>query len=235
MSFSHRGSADSGSSSAPRARAVAHGERTSRLRTWLAIAIVGAVLALLIVPSAASGQVSTTRGWSFGLFLQGAGLTVEGSDEAAASAGAGFRIGYGINRRFTIFVRGDGSKPDVNDASIEGQWNLGHGEIGARFHFANSLRRVVPFLEAAVGARAVSVDGPTVEGSETDEELTFSGSAFSFGGGMGVHFSESWALDLGLVWSGGEFSQIDVGAVSVSGFDLDATSARLNLGIVWWP
>jgi hypothetical protein len=187
-----------------------------------------------VAPHAGEAQVSTTRGWSFALYLQGSSLTVENSDPGAGG-GAGLRVGYGINRTVTLFVRGDGSQTDVEDARIEGQWTLAHGEVGARFHFANSLRRVVPFLEVAAGARAVTVEAARVEGEDQDESVTFNGGAFSLGGGMGVHFSEAWALDLGLAWTSGEFTEIKAGPISVSGLDLDAKSFRFNLGVVWWP
>lgn len=199
-----------------------------------ALAVVVALGFLFLAPSAGEAQSSTTRGWSFGLYLQGASLSVEGGDPGGGGGG-GLRVGYGINRTVTLFVRGDASQTDVEDASIEGQWALAHGEIGARFHFANSLRRVVPFLEVAAGGRAVTVDAARVEGEDQDESVTFNGGALSLGGGLGVHFSQSWALDLGLAWTTGEFTEIEVGPVSVGGLDLDAKSFRFNLGMVWWP
>ena len=208
--------------------------RPRRLAPSLTLAAAGAFGLLLLAPDAGAAQTSTTRGWSFGLYLQGASLSVEGGDPGSGGGG-GLRVGYGLNRTVTIFVRGDGSKTDVEDASIEGQWTLGHGELGARFHFANSLRRVVPFLEVAAGARTVSVDAARVEGEDQDEAITFSGGAFSLGGGMGVHFNQSWALDVGLAWTTGEFTEIQAGPISVGGLDLDAKSFRFNLGVVWWP
>lgn len=144
------------------------------------------------------------------------------------------RVGYGLNRTVTLFVRADHSEMDVEDASIVGQWALGHGEFGARFHFANALRRWVPYLEAAAGARTVSVTGAEVDG-EPEGKVSFTGGAFSLGGGLGVHFNQTLALDLGLIWTGGEFTDIDVGNVSVRGFDIDAQSFRFNLGLTWWP
>ena len=204
------------------------------LRLGRSSAVAAVTAALLCLPSLASAQSSTTRGLSLGLYLQGASLSVEGGDPGNGG-GAGLRVGYGFNRNITGFIRFDGSKTDIEDATVEGQWALGHGEIGARFHFANSLRRWVPWLEAAVGARAVTVSDATVEGEEESADVTFSGSAFSLGGGLDFYFSQTWALDLGLAWSSGEFSEIEVGPVSVSGFDIDAQSFRFNVGVVWWP
>lgn len=204
-----------------------------RLRL-LAPATVLAMAALLVAPADAAAQESTTRGLSLALYLQGASLSVEGGDPGSGGGG-GLRIGYGINRTITLFARTDASETDVDDADIEGQWKLAHVELGTRFHFANSLRSWVPWVEAAIGARAVSVDEAEVEGDPTAEEVTFNGSAFSLGGGLDIYFSESLALDVGLAWTSGEFNEIEVGPVSIDGFDLDARSFRFNLGLAWWP
>jgi hypothetical protein len=102
-----------------------------------------ALLALLLVPTTATAQLSTTRGWSFGTHLQSISLTVE-QGTANTGSGLGVRAGYGFNRIVTGFVHADGGRIDVPaGGDITGQWNLAHAEIGARFHLANSLRRWV--------------------------------------------------------------------------------------------
>lgn len=204
------------------------------LRTQFAAPLTACALAVACAfPSEAAAQESTTRGLSLALYLQGASLSVEGGDPGGGGGG-GLRVGYGINRTVTLFLRTDASKTTVEDAEIEGEWTLGHAELGGRFHFANSLRSWVPWAEVALGGRAVTVDNAEVEG-EAEEQVTFSGTSFSLGGGLDFYFSESLALDLGLAWSSGEFDEIEVGAVSLSGFDLDARSFRLNVGLAWWP
>lgn len=206
---------------------------SSRAPVLPALALALALAGLLALPASVAAQASTTRGFNAALYLQGASLTVEGGDPGNGE-GAGLRLGYGINRTVTLFVRVDGSSTDVEDADIEGTWSLIHGELGARFHFANSLRRWVPWVEAAAGGRSVTVKEAEVQG-EDQGEVSFNGGAFSLGGGIDVYFSERWALDLGLAWTSGEFNEIEVGAVSVGGLDLDARSFRLNLGVAWWP
>jgi opacity protein-like surface antigen len=205
--------------------------RDSTARLSILSLLVSAALCAL--PGTAAAQSSTTRGLSLALYLQGASLSVENADPAGGGGG-GLRVGYGFNRIVTGFIRFDGSKIDVDDATVEGEWSLGHAEIGARFHFANSLRRWVPWLEASAGARAVSVEDAVVEGDEA-ADVSFNGTAFSVGGGLDFYMSQNWALDVGLAWTGGEFNEIEVGAVSVSGFDIDAQSFRFNLGVAWWP
>jgi hypothetical protein len=38
-----------------------------------------------------------------------------------------------------------------------------------------------------------------------------------------------------LRWTTGEFSTVEFNNVSIDGFELDATSTRLNLGVTWRP
>jgi hypothetical protein len=197
---------------------------------------VGAAIALLACAAATplAAQQSTTRGWSLGAQLLGSSLTVEDAD-AQSGGGLALRAGYGFNRRFTVFAQVDASQIDIRSGDvITGAWELSHAELGARFHFANSLRRWVPYLEAAAGVRGVRVTDAAADG-ERVEDLSFSGGTLSVGGGVSIHFNRSWAFDTSLRFAGGQFSEISVGDVTVRRFDLDATSVRFGIGVVWWP
>ncbi len=180
------------------------------------------------------GQESTTRGLTVGAHLSGASLTVEDGERNDAGGG-GLRVGYGVNRIITLFAQLDGAQFDVDPSDgLGGEWTMGHADFGARFHFANSLRTWVPYLQAALSARAVEVTDPVVNGAEA-ADISFSGGAFSIGGGLMAYFTETFALDVQVVWSGGEFTEIDVGTITVGSLDIDATSSRLSIGIAWWP
>ena len=110
-----------------------------------------AALSLFLVADSALAQESTTRGFTIGLHATGASLVIEGGERSNAGGG-GINFGYGLNRRFTIFAQGDGAQFDEQDTGdVEGTWTMGHFEVGARFNFANSLRRWVPFLQGALG------------------------------------------------------------------------------------
>lgn len=203
----------------------------TRLPTTLSAA---AVLALLSTPLAVGAQESTTRGLNLGLHASGASLAVEDEDRNQAGGG-GLRIGYGLNRSFMVLVQVDGARFDEQSSGqVDGDWTLGHVEAGVRYHFANSLRSWVPYLQAGLGYRVVGVEDPEVEGRQVDE-AELSGSSLSLGGGVAFHLAPSVALDLEVLWSGGEFSTLRVENVEVSGFDLDASSTRVNLGVSWWP
>lgn len=111
---------------------------------------------------------------------------------------------------------------------------MGHAEIGARFHFANSLRRWVPWVELAAGSRAVGVDAAEVDGQSAGD-VTFNGGAFSVGGGLSTFFTRKLALDVSMKWTAGEFTEIDLGNLAVRNLDIDAASFRFGVGLVWWP
>jgi opacity protein-like surface antigen len=191
-------------------------------------------LLLLLSPALALAQQSTTRGFSVGAHLQATSLTVE-DDEPSNGGGLGVRLGYGFNRIVTGFIQLDGSTIAIeNGGTILGDWALGHAEIGARFHFANSLRRWVPYLEVSAGGRSVSVSDASVNGQGAGE-VSFSGGAFTLGGGLSTYLTRKVALDVSLKFTGGTFNQVDLGKVSLNNLDIDATSFRLGVGFVWWP
>lgn len=191
-------------------------------------------LIVAAVPAGLEAQSSTTRGWNLGFHLQGATLSVEEGD-AANAGGLGLHAGYGLNRRFTIFASLDGAEFDVDDADAElaGTWKMGHFDLGTRFHFANSLRRWVPYLEAAIGARVVSLDDATV-GDQERAGVSFSGPAFTVGGGVSFYIKETLSLDLDLNFTSGEFTDVSVGELTVGGFDIDARSTRFGVGLLFW-
>jgi hypothetical protein len=193
------------------------------------------VLAFMAVSaSPLAGQKSTTRGLNLGFHLQAASLSVE-DGEADGGGGAGLRIGYGLNRIVTLYFETDGISVDSEGSDeFQGTWALGHVDLGARFHLANTLRSWVPYLDVAVGGRAAHVKDVEVNGQSLGN-ISFHGGSISFGGGIYAYFTQTFALDVGLKLSGGTFTQVDLGSVSLNDLDIDATSTRFKVGIVWWP
>jgi len=187
----------------------------------------------LVAAGTASAQESTTRGFNVGLHLGGASITVEDGDRHGGGGG-GLWIGYGFNRTVQLFVQLDGSEIDVTDSDVQGKWTMGHGDLGVRFHFANSLRSWVPYLQAAITGRVVGVDNPTINGS-SEPDAALVGGGLTLGGGMLVYFSETFAMDIQADWTGGTFTQLEYDNVTIKNLDLDAQSARFNVGVSWWP
>jgi len=196
-----------------------------------AIAVAAAAAFLLAYDAAA--QRSTTRGFTLGAHLQAASLAIEDGDPDSGG-GLGIRAGYGFNRLFTGYLEIDGIAFDVENPQLNGTWSMAHVDLGMRFNFANSLRRWVPFLEAAIGGRAVTVEDASVD-NDAIGRVSFNGGAFSLGGGVGFFVSQKLSLETVLKWSAGEFTEIDVGNLSVNGLDLEATSFRFKIGLAWWP
>ena len=190
-------------------------------------------LAVGVTATPAAAQRSTTRGWNIGAHLQGASLTVE-DDDPSGGGGLGVRVGYGFNRNFTGYIEADGITFDIENPELEGEWRMGHVDLGVRYNFANSLRRWIPFLEGAIGGRAVTVEDATSDGEDIGK-VTFSGGALSLGGGVSVFTSEKFAIETLVKFTGGTFEQIDVGNVSVRDLDVDASSFRFKVGVSWWP
>ena len=181
------------------------------MRRIFAVSFTLSLLAAISMQSV-SAQESTTRGFNLGIHLSAASIEID--NERSNAGGGGLWIGYGFNRRVQLFLQLDGAEFDVSDADVTGTWTMGHGDLGVRFHFANSLRSWVPYLQAAISGRAVSVDNATVEGTpRTDVALT--GGAFSLGGGILFYFSQSLAADLQVLWSGGEFTQFRLQRINI--------------------
>lgn len=202
--------------------------------TWI-LRVVLFFIVSGMVATPASAQKSTTRGFNIGAHLQGASLRVEGDEEdEAGGGGLGARVGYGFNRKLTGYLEVDGIVFDVENPDLEGEWAMAHVDLGLRYNFANSLNRWVPFLEGALGARAVAVEDARSEG-ENVGEVTFSGGAFSVGGGVSFFTSEKFALETLVKFSAGTFEQIDIGDVSIRNLDIEASSFRFKIGISWWP
>ena len=56
-----------------------------------------------------------------------------------------------------------------------------------------------------------------------------------FGGGANVHMTPAFAFSGGVTWSMGDFSTNTVDDQRVSGPTVSATSARVHLGVIWFP
>ena len=178
---------------------------------------------------------SGTSGFFAAFGLAGASIAIEElDDERESGGGAALRLGYGFTPRFAMFVEGSGAALETDDGDIA----LGHFDVGARYHFANPRRPVVPFLEVALTGRALMQDDVVLvdDGGETVEgDVELSGAGFSFGGGVLYFLNPRVALNADLKWTVGELDEVRIGNVSISGLEMDATSTRLNVGVHWFP
>ena len=198
------------------------------------ILVFSLVLLASVGARSVQAQASTTRGFNIGIHFTGSSLTLEDSDRFN-SGGGGLWLGYGFNRTVELFLQADGTKFDVENADVEGDWTMGHADIGVRFHFANSLRSWVPYLQVAATARAVTVQDGYINDVAQADDVSMVGGGLTLGGGIAFYFNETFSADLQLLWTGGTFTRIEAGSVSYNDLDLDAQSTRFDIGISWWP
>ncbi len=194
------------------------------------------LILLVLVAAPAFGQrnryrssrlESDTRGFSLGLFLQGASWQREDvgdDDDWEGGGGAGLTLAYGFNHTVTAYVSANGS---VIDPDFGDEYSLGHVDLGVLLHLASPRQPFRPYFDLALTGRAAEYEiGPA--------DVEVSGGGFTFGGGLKWFPSRPVALDLGLKITVGELERIEVGDLDRD-IEVDATSSRLHLGITWYP
>ena len=205
-------------------------------RSSVAIASFMMLLSVSVTASAQSAETprSNTEKIMLSLGLGGASLYSEDlEDETHSGGGFSAQLGWGFSRLFTLLVDGSGAVMDEDDD----EFVLVHFDVLGRFNFAGPRRAWVPFVEAGLTGRVAGRDDIIVVGDTGPEEvdLEISGGGFTFGGGVEYHFIPALALGASLRWTVGEFSTVKFNNVSVEGFELDATTRRLNIGLTWRP
>jgi hypothetical protein len=205
------------------------------------------VLVALSIASPALAQQgavrSKTTGFMLGLGLNGTSITSDesGADPEDTDKGSGgtVQIGYGFNRRLTGFLDLSGVVLDGDNG--EGEVTLAQAFAGVRVHLSGPTSRLVPFFDLGAGVRGLKQDDAAIDDADCapsgpcTNDVGFSGGAFMFGGGLSFYASRTFALTGALNWAVGEFSHVQIDNVTVSGLEVDATTARLNLGITWFP
>ena len=194
------------------------------------IVILGAA-----APALAQGvERSNTKGFMLGFALNGTSIKGEDDNEPDKGSGATLQLGYGFNRSFTGFIDMSGVLLDGDQG--DGDVTLAQIFLGGRFNIGTSDKRWIPFLDGGLGARSLEQkDVQFCDPTCTTSDVSFSGAAFFLGGGLSFYMTRSLALTGAVHWGVGEFSDVKVDNVTVSGFEADATTTRLNLGITWYP
>ncbi len=179
------------------------------------------------VPSRSSMERSRSKGFFVGLGVEGSGIQTNVAGSTAESGGGGgLVLGYGFSKRWSLYT-------DVSDAVINetggGTYSLAHADLGARVHFRGGAHSLVPFLQVGATGRAVS----TTVGGTT---YTGSGGGATLGAGLNAYFTHSAALSAVASWSVGNFDKFQVDNTVVgTNASVNATTARVHLGLVWFP
>lgn len=183
------------------------------------ILYITSIFTLLILSSSTSnGQ---DNGFYIGASLQGVAWTMPDFDfDAESGAGFGIKAGYNINTNFAIFLGLDGATidPDVGES-----YGLGHFDIGVEGRIGNSDSKFRPYGRLSYLGMAAVQDDPS-----GDIEIT--GSGIGLGGGLYYFFTDNLALDVALVKSWINVSEVKVGSNSAS-IDEDAETGRFMLGL----
>ncbi|HEX4683469.1 MAG TPA: outer membrane beta-barrel protein [Gemmatimonadaceae bacterium] len=170
---------------------------------------------------------SRSAGFFLGAGFEGTGIrSTDAGSPTESGAGGGLLVGYGLNNTWSLFAQGSGA--NINENSGAGTYTLGHLDLGARVHFRAGPNAVVPFLQFGLSGRSAS---STVNGSTS----TGTGGGVFAGGGLNVHMTPSVALSGAVTWAFGSFSNFSVDGGTVDAGSVDATSARVHLGLVWFP
>lgn len=176
---------------------------------------------------------SRSRGFFLGFGLEGNGIVPYDnglSSSTESGRGGGLVIGYGFSPRWSLYGVLSGARMDAADFS--GTYGLGHFDLGTRVHFPRGSSRAVPFLQLGLAGRAIS---ERFYLGSRQYEVTASGAGFEFGGGVNVHMTQGLAFSPGVTWMAGNFSSYQINGTEVGGDTVGAMSARVHLGLIWFP
>jgi outer membrane protein W len=188
------------------------------------------VLSLLALGTS-SAAAAQARGFHVGAALNGSSLEVSDDDigeESESESGGGLSLtaGYNFTPRLGIALHVAGA----NISSEGGDYALGHGDLVGRFAFADVSRSFVPYLE--LGFSGVSA-------TQNDTELgdvELSGGGITGAAGLNYFFNSKLALDVNVRVTSGEFDTVKVDGGSFTSDDgVSMTTARLNIGVSWFP
>lgn len=146
-------------------------------------------------------------------------------DDSHGGGGIGVMVGYGFSPLITLYLGLNGSVVDGNQ--LRDEYILTHVDLGVLFNFV-SRSRTVPYLTGGVTFRQASFD-------DYPDDIDFNGGGITVGGGLKYYASRQVAVDVGLVGTLGTFTEVDVGRATFDINEIDAGSARLMLGLSFYP
>lgn len=209
-----------------------------RTCTRIALIATAIVLAGWSIPAAAQSQTegdkSNTTGIMLAFFLNGTSIDSDDFDDVSTGGGFAAQLGYGFGPKFTLIAGLAGARMDEDPE----EFVLVHFDVIARFNFRSPAHAFVPFIEGGVSARVAGQDDAVLSsngGPPQTADLEMAGGAANFGGGFHYFVSPTFALGANLQFSWGEFSTVELNDVEVEDLEIEANSARLNLGLTWYP
>lgn len=203
--------------------------RTSCFSFALAVSLVAL---LFLTTDDVQAQRSNTRGLFLNAHLNATTIGYDQDDfDTQTGGGLGVQFGYGVSNLVALFLGVDGSV--MSNEDVEDAFTLAHVDVGAQFNFGKPRSAARPYGVIALTFRQATFD--LGEGNRAFE-VDFSGGGLTLGGGLKYFFSRAVALDVGLNLTFGEFTDVEVGGVTVQdALDLNATSGRFVVGLSWFP
>ena len=177
---------------------------------------------------------TNTSGLMLGLSFDASRIRSDDLNSTAESGpGVAALLGWGVTRNFAFILDASGARI----SSLDGDYDLGHVDIGGRWHFVNRSA-FVPFAEIGYAGRIATKQGAILSdeaGNTYTGDLSILGGGVSLGGGLEYFVTPGIALGGAFKWTSGQFTQVKFDNVTVDGLELDATSARFNMGFTWYP
>jgi hypothetical protein len=170
-----------------------------------------------------------------GLSFSGSALRSDDLNSSTESGpGVAGQLGWGFTKNFAIVLDASAARME----SVGGNYDLAHADIAGRWHFVSSSHGFVPFVEVGYSGRAAMQNDVLMAdefGNTYAGDLAILGGGISFGGGLNYFISQKWALGGQFKWTTGEFTRVQIDNVTIDGVKIDATSARFNMGLTWFP
>jgi hypothetical protein len=175
---------------------------------------------------------SASTKFFLGADFEGTGLVMtqlNSTNAELSGTGLGFVLGYGFTPIWAVY----GNLSGANLSDVDGDsLSLGHFDVGLRAHFLSGPHVVVPFVQAGLSGRG-EAHTFTTRFAQYDE--TASGAGLGVGGGLNVHVRPALAISAGITLSFGNFTNFTSNKQTVLGDSVSATSARVHVGIIWFP
>ena len=175
-----------------------------------------------------------TSGLLLGLSFDASTIKSEGLGPSMdTGVGMAGQLGWGVTKNFALIA--DASAARI--ASLNGNFDLAHVDVGGRWHFVTARSSFVPFVEVGYSGRAVRKKGAVMAdaaGNLYTGDMIL-GTGISLGGGLQYFVAPTVAFGGAFKWTTGKFSRLQLGDAYVDGLAMDATSTRFNMGFTWYP
>lgn len=200
------------------------------IRTSMAAAI--AACALASVPMALEGQI-VERIYG-GVHAHGSNVTLRGGEGGSSfESGLGFRLGYFVTPTISTEARVSSAllRPALANPTPRNHSALIQTELLGRYHFQEFRGAWVPSVHAGLSWH---LEHGRIPNSLRLEGKPYSSLGISVGSGVGYRVGSSASIDGAVTYAGGRFAG-DECPLTVEGGTACPASARVDLGVTWYP